>query len=818
MIAVPLEGDGAPLGTLSVVSRQPAAYDDADAEVLTAFATQASVAIRNARLMEELARQRAVIERRAEAEQALREIATRITAIRQPGDLLQRIVEEARRLLRADGAVIDEFDPHEGVLVSAYDAGLTDEQRESVRATRLHLGEGLSGRAMVERRVIAAGDYLAGEFQHMRETDVMAAQTGIGDLIVAPIIGDEGPLGAIEVYRRDRHAFDDIDAAVLGGLADQAAIAITNARLIEELERSQASVARRADTERALRDITARIAALREPEVILERVVDEAMRLLGTDGAHLTRMGEDGTYLVPVVVAGATDPEMQAWLLGLRFPMGGGINGLAAELGEPVWTRDYIADPRIPHDGNDDEVADRMGLRAMAAAPLRAPGGEVIGTLAISSATPREFEPEERDLLQGLADQAAIAITNSTLLTRLTESEDRYRTLASSSPDMVFATDAEGRYTFLSDQASALLGWDIETSIGRHFMEFVAPGWEPEAAASYAALVAEPDIVHTARIDFRGGNGTSIPLEINVVGSMRDGALSAIHGVARDVSERERLERELHESGRALPTARPDQPGRHLPLRRRGPVHVHGRGLGGTLRLRPGRRPRDELRRLHRRGITRRGDGQLRATEDRARRRPALPLHGQVPRRHDVPGRDHLGLGLGGRPLRRRPGHGPRRHHGRTPRTGAARVAGALPVPRRELAGRRLLDRCRGPLHVHVRIDGADDRLEARGAHRPPLLDGRRARQPPRGRGPLGGDRGRSDDRAGRPRQSPGTRRPAGPGGDQRRRHGRRGRSPSRASTARRATSASGPASNASCASPRSATATSSPRPPTWSG
>jgi GAF domain-containing protein len=118
--------------------------------VLTAFATQASIAIRNARLIEELARSRAVIERRAEAEQALREIATRITAIREPGDLLQRIVDEARRLLRADGAVIDEYDELEGVLVSAYDAGLTDEQRESVRATRLRLGEGLSGRAMLE--------------------------------------------------------------------------------------------------------------------------------------------------------------------------------------------------------------------------------------------------------------------------------------------------------------------------------------------------------------------------------------------------------------------------------------------------------------------------------------------------------------------------------------------------------------------------------------------------------------------------------------------------------------------------------------------
>ena len=147
----PARRRGAPLGTLSVVSRSRRAYDDADREVLTALATQASIAIRNARLIEELARSRAVIERRAEAEQALREIAARITAIRQPGDLLQRIVDEARRLLRADGAVIDEFDPIEGVLVSAYDAGLTDDQRESVASTRLRLGEGLSGRAMAER-------------------------------------------------------------------------------------------------------------------------------------------------------------------------------------------------------------------------------------------------------------------------------------------------------------------------------------------------------------------------------------------------------------------------------------------------------------------------------------------------------------------------------------------------------------------------------------------------------------------------------------------------------------------------------------------
>ncbi len=127
-------------------------------------------------------------------------------------------------------------------------------------------------------------------------------------------------------------------------------------------------------------------------------------------------------------------------------------------------------------------------------------------------------------------------------------SQERYKNLASSSPDLVFATDAEGNYTFLSDRAASMLGWDLATSLGTSFRDHVAPGSEEAAEASYAELLSDPTAVRSARLDFLRGDGGIVPLEINVVGSFEDGRLDAIHGVARDVSERERLQRDLERS------------------------------------------------------------------------------------------------------------------------------------------------------------------------------------------------------------------------------------------------------------------------------
>ena len=249
------------------------------------------------------------------------------------------------------------------------------------------------------------------------------------------------------------------------------------------------------------------------------------------------------------MVAGAGEAADQSWLLAKRFPLDGGINGLAAQQGEPVWTSDYLADPRIPHEADDTEVAERLGLRGMASAPLRAPGGEVIGTLAISTARPRTFADEELDLLQGLADQAAIAITNSTLLTRLTESEARYRYLIERAPDLVWSIGPDARLTFLSDAVVRLTGRQPGELLGEHFGALVHESSSDVASFDWTSRMETGTQEVRGRVNLAGADGEPIPAEFIAAARLdENGRFLGANGSVRDMREQERLEQELRDS------------------------------------------------------------------------------------------------------------------------------------------------------------------------------------------------------------------------------------------------------------------------------
>ncbi len=185
--------------------------------------------------------------------------------------------------------------PTTGNLHWAMDSGLSQQFSAAERAKLwISVGVGATGIAVAEDRVIVAGDDLAAQFPPSPESTEFYERTGFRSMIAAPITGDAGPLGVLEVYSRQPAAFDDDDSGLVGALAGQAAIAITNARLIDQLARSRGELARTAESERTLREIAGRVSAMRNQDEILQSVIDAAVRLLGATGAMIDLLGETG--------------------------------------------------------------------------------------------------------------------------------------------------------------------------------------------------------------------------------------------------------------------------------------------------------------------------------------------------------------------------------------------------------------------------------------------------------------------------------------------------------------------------------------------
>jgi PAS domain S-box-containing protein len=473
-----------------------------------------------------------------------RPVPTTATEGPEPPDshaLLLRAVEEAARLLEADGAMVYLVDGD--LMRFAVDAGIRNpEAQQLIRDMVLPIGVGLFGHVAATGEAIVAGDYRRDKrFEHSPIADRIVNIANMRSMAAAPLIAEGEVIGALGAYSSKMDDFSEAGVALLRALADHAAAAIANQRLIERLAKSQEELARRVDAQRTLGEIAARLAAIREPDEVLDSVVVAARRLIGSDGAHLSLMLPGGKALRPTVMIGDGVRTDEEWLASLTFPVNGGINGLAAGKKKVVATEDYLVDPRIPHDSTDQSVAERLGLRGMASAPLRGSEGEVMGTLAVSFAGPHHFSDGELELLQGLADHCAIAIANARLVEDLSESESRFRHLVVSSPDLVWETDADGNFTILSPRVAELTGWAPDELIGKPWPAIVAPESMVEAQETWAGLQANPTVVRKIRFMLRRREGEPLPAEVYAIGSQRGGEFVGAHGSIRDLSAAEQL-------------------------------------------------------------------------------------------------------------------------------------------------------------------------------------------------------------------------------------------------------------------------------------
>jgi PAS domain S-box-containing protein len=568
VIAAPLMAGGTLVGCLQIGSTRQNAFGGDDIALIEAMATHAAIALVNADRLEALARSREENARLADSERALREIAARITAIRDPSTVLEQIVTEAARLLTAERAQIDLLTPidqrsswpYPGTVgdADATAAGISTPRGGSIR--------GVAGRAMREGRVLATGDYLHDRsFRHARTTDAHVRRYGLRSVVAAPLVSDGESIGVLQLATVRPDAFGERELELVEALATQASIAIANSRRTAELARSQADLARRAASEQALRELAARLTAMRDPAEVLQDTVDEATRVLSADAALIDLLEPDTQLLRGAYDSGLVAVLDDRSLRDQTLRAGEGLSGRAIRERRALQTHDYLTDASFIHTTVSDRFVRRARLRSMIAAPLLSEDGP-LGALEVFSRRADAFDEDDVATVTALANQASVAITNArliddldssrreleALLERVRDSESRLRWTMANSPDIVFTLAADGRITYMSDSVERITGWRPEQVVGRRFSDFVPSDELAVAARLFVEQSADPEVPLTAEVGILGRDGRRIPMELNSQAHVHDGRLEGFYGVAREIGERLRFERELRDQAAAL--------------------------------------------------------------------------------------------------------------------------------------------------------------------------------------------------------------------------------------------------------------------------
>jgi len=433
-LGVPLTIGGRTIGVLTFRARRR--FTVRDQELAEAFAGQAAIAIEHARLVREASAQ-------AERMRALADLSRVFAGTLDPDVVSQRIADCVRSLFSSVSASLFRVDPISGDLVPV--ATSTARTGTVPPAPVLPRGVGISGLAAESRHVVVSADVF--EDPHIEKTDALrawVAAVGHYSAIAVPLIVNDDVVGVLTVSGERGRVFDDADARLAQTFADQAALALANARLYAE------STQRRAEAEELARLARTLSESLDVSEVV-ERTVESVVPLFRAQSSMLRLLQPDGS-----LVARARGGRMaDQFAPGHVLPPGVGVLGRAVAEGRPVATSDALADDVTRVSDDLAEVFRSSSDTAVLAVPMRAKGA-LIGALGVVDRRGRVFTDGEAALLQAFADQATLALENARLFGSERSRRQHLAALADIERELAAVLDAERLPALIVERATAL--------------------------------------------------------------------------------------------------------------------------------------------------------------------------------------------------------------------------------------------------------------------------------------------------------------------------------------------------------------------------
>jgi GAF domain-containing protein len=412
-LGVPLWRENELIGVIVLARQRVEAFTQKQIELVTTFADQAVIAIQNVRLFNET--QESLLQQTATAD-VLKVISRSAFDL---DSVMNTLTQSAAELCKSDFSALYLL---QGELLVARGLAHTDPAQEDfLRRTPLQADDSTYvGRTLLSGSVRNIADY-------RDETEVgllrkFAEMLGFTSILYVPLMRDTGAIGVFALARKRPGQFSHREVELVQTFADQAVIAIENARLFDEVQ------ARTRDLTESLQQQTATSEVLQ----VISSSLGELNAVFRTMLANATRLCEANFGLMYRYDNGLFHPSA---LLNVPPALGEYIQDRGSFLptaGTPLdrvfRTKEvtYTADERVESNGAPARLG---GARSLVGVPMLK-DQELIGAIIIYRQEVKPFTDKQVALLQNFAAQAVIAIENARLLNELRKrTEDLTRSL-----------------------------------------------------------------------------------------------------------------------------------------------------------------------------------------------------------------------------------------------------------------------------------------------------------------------------------------------------------------------------------------------------
>lgn len=398
-------------------------------------ADQLSLALENARLFQEA-------QRRAREMTALAEVAREISATLELQGVLDRIAHQATEILNAITTAVYIPDPDHKQLIAITAMGV---DADEIKADPLTIGEGILGNIALTKVAEIAND----ASNHPNAITIKGTEDYPDEhLMAAPILSQDQLSGLLAVWRVGKdQSFIETELEFLESLAQQASIAVENARLFEETKRRSEELA-------SLNEIISAASQTLDTKSILETVMKKVLEISGFDGGLITIFNDTRGKLERGVRIGMPGKTPDDPAQGLD----GSLCDHVYRTGKVMTLQDISTETPEGINVHGDVEA---GLRGYIGIPVESKG-RTLGTLCLFRYKNEPIPENIVSICSTIGGQLGFTIENA----RLFEESRKFRLGLERSADAVFMTDIKGTIVYANPSFEKVYGFPLNEVIG----------------------------------------------------------------------------------------------------------------------------------------------------------------------------------------------------------------------------------------------------------------------------------------------------------------------------------------------------------------